>query len=139
MSDEAFIDIIPGRYFAAVWFCGDGTGDWLAAAWRDPGRPFEGTYRFRYYRDGKAHDSDDKKSGYLLKAKPDAGPEDGPSEAQIVAAFDRCGALLISPRYGGAPIHKLILRTDDPARILEAFQRENFMHIRDLFAAKVGP
>lgn len=55
-----------------TWFVGDGaTGDWLGTLGKRDGKiQFE--YRFRYYADDKAHDSQDRKSWYAFSAKDDS-------------------------------------------------------------------
>jgi hypothetical protein len=60
----ATIEVIPGRYFSAVWFVAGEDRDLLIALFRDPGKPFELRYRFRYYEgeSGEPHDGKDRKS-----------------------------------------------------------------------------
>lgn len=58
-------EFMDGRHFVGVWFVSDGSKDWMGAAWRDS--QFDRwtiEYRFRYYRDRKAHDSADEKNWY---------------------------------------------------------------------------
>ena len=62
------IEILKENFYLGFWTGSFYNGDFLAVVWKTPKGPWEGKYRFRYYRDDKAHDSDDIKNWYAMKA-----------------------------------------------------------------------
>lgn len=52
-----------------------GGGDWLCAAWAE-GEKYIIEYRFRYYLDDKAFDSEDIKNWYRMEIQKDGATED---------------------------------------------------------------
>ncbi len=114
-----------GRYFAALWFvnAADKSCDWLAALWKDKGGDWEAVYRFRYYRDDKAHGSEDQKSWYAVNIPGDA-PEGAAMRGLNVIAG------MVAKEYGGE-IHKVPLRSSDPMKCIEALKREPWFHMAE--------
>ena len=127
-----------GRYVAALWIvplrdaC-DKEGqfyeqaDWLATLYRDEGeRDFQCHYRFRYYVDDRAHDSEDKKSAYGVKFT-------GKSETEAMAIMGLLAENIATSGHGPrAEIHKLLIGSGDPTFIIERLQTEQFFHMKVL-------
>jgi len=67
------IELKEGRYYVGVWWVAWTGGDWMACVWRDD-KEEHLQYRFRYYADDKAFDSDDTKNWYSMARdiQPDA-------------------------------------------------------------------
>ncbi len=129
-----------GRYVAALWIvplrnARDTHGhfyehaDWLATLYRDEGeRDFHCHYRFRYYVDDRAHDSDDKKSAYGVKFT-------GKTEAEAMAIMGLLAEnIAAGPGRRGprAEIHKLLIGSSDMKLIIERLQTEEFFHMKVL-------
>jgi hypothetical protein len=119
------IEIVDGRYFAAMWALHWPTlgRDWLAALYRDAEGPWRLVARVRVYFDDKAHDSDDPKHWRSFTGERDV------TEAKLVQIIDLTADQMVKVN-GHAQIHKLILRTDRARKISEALNREDFMHSR---------
>lgn len=65
------IDFTKIEYVLAFWFVSWKAGNWLCFVYREKGASdWTMTYRWRYYADGKAFDSDDRKSWYEGKSDP---------------------------------------------------------------------
>lgn len=60
------IEIKPETYYIGMWFCRlpNNGGDYMCCIYREPDQPWTMKFRFRYYKDGKAHDSKDEKRWY---------------------------------------------------------------------------
>ncbi len=127
-----------GRYVAALWMVPlenardtDGRlyeqADWLATLYRDEGeRDFKCHYRFRYYVDDKAHDSDDKKSAYGVTFT-------GKSEPEAMAIMGKLAENIATSGSGPrAKIHKLLINSSDPMLIAKRMQSEDFFHMKVL-------
>ncbi len=121
---EPIINIKEGRYFAAIWYIEGGNKNWMAALWRD-GSDGAMTLsgRFRYYVDDKRHDSDDVKRIFEAETKPHL------TEAQAVSDVDQIADKLIKAGFGRT-VEKLILRTDDPDKVLKALSREKWAGVK---------
>ncbi len=119
------IEIKDERYFAAMWFCTPSIGgvDWHGALYKDNCGPWEFRYRFRYYADDKAHDSEDIKNWYTASFR-------GSEEEKHVMKLIEQMTDMVSRQFGGAPVHKIILRTSKAADVLRALEREKFAHIK---------
>ena len=62
-----------GSMIQGVWFISYPDGlrgmketNWLAMIWMDPEKGVRGSYRFRYCRDERIHDHEDKFSWYII-------------------------------------------------------------------------
>ncbi len=63
--EESFILLKPGNYISRIWFFHKNNAEFdvmMALTRKLPNDDWILKYRFRYYRDNKAFDSDDKKS-----------------------------------------------------------------------------
>jgi len=66
------IDFSPGNYFYVIFFVGDyATQDLMGAVWKDTKGRIILKYRFRYYKDDKLWDSEDKKNWYEFRTTED--------------------------------------------------------------------
>lgn len=115
------LELKDGRYVSQMWYCANRQKDWLCTIYRDPGEPWTVLYRFRYYRDKKTFGSQDEKRWYCFQA-----PADRP-ESEVITLTNRIADLV--SLEAGAKMHKLLLRTDKPEKVLEAMKREDFCHI----------
>lgn|GEM_PF-2890071 len=122
-DSEAILDIVEGRYFLAVWFVAGAGMDFLGAVFRDAGeKRFHLKYRFRYYRDDKAFDSDDEKSVYHATT-------DNASEAELEAHLDFVTKSLLAAGMPG-PAYKVPLKTSDPQTIMTAIADAPFAYVK---------
>ncbi len=117
------IPIEDGRYFIAVWFVNSGAHDknWLATVFRNEDGAWEIRYRFRYYRDNKAHRSADRKRCYRAVV-PSTTPE-----ARMQEGIDKMAAV-IAAEYRGE-LQMIPLGTDKTDAIIERLAKALFMHI----------
>lgn len=84
------IDLNENTYCLGLWYLeGDGK-DWLAAVTRDGDGPMTLRYRFRYYVDDKAFDSNDRKNWYKATCPPHL------TEDEIVASIDALVSKMVS-------------------------------------------
>lgn len=115
------IEIKEGRYFAKMWFLEGGDKDWMAAVYRDPGKPFTLQYRFRYYNSPDPWDEGDKKSWYTATAPPEMTEED------IVGKTDLMANTMACMGFGGK-VHPLVLKSDDPKFITGEMAKQFWAH-----------
>jgi len=126
-ANRAAIFVIDGtRYYVQMWFMAGPDQDFMAALWRAPTGPLTLTYRFRYYREAGPW-GDDKKTRYDATINT--------SEEQAIAFVNELCDKLLGAGYradgaDGAGIHKIPLRTSDPAIIMRAFQACSFAHMK---------
>ncbi len=111
MDDNSQIfDLTETSYIEAAWFVAWEMTDWMALVYRDtPEGPWRATYRFRYYADGArtdAFDSDDRKSGYHIRAK-DGTPE---TRDRLVHTLDLLAARMVEEKH--ARLWKLDVQGD---------------------------
>ena len=117
------IEIKDGTLFSCMWFV-EGKGfDWMAAVFKPEGGFWEASYRFRYYHDDKAFHSDDEKFWYSLTTKS----TDDKTEKELCKAMDMT-ADLTQKHLPSGKIHKLVLKTDCAAKVVEAMKREKWAH-----------
>jgi hypothetical protein len=69
---RATVDLSADIHIYGIWFVPGGNKDWMASLSKKDGEPWKLHYRFRYYRDDLAFDSDDIKSGYTATAVDDS-------------------------------------------------------------------
>ena len=121
---EAVLDFHHDRtYVSAIWYIqGDGK-DWLASLTQEPGEPFKFVYRFRIYRDDKAHDSDDIRETACGEYQGSGG------EAGALKSIDHVADVLLETGFG-REVHKIILRTKDVRVVMDRLSREKWAHIR---------
>jgi hypothetical protein len=116
-------------YFSALWwiFHPDQTQDFHGALYREEEGetlgPWTFKYRFRYYVDNKAHDSDDVKNWYTATL-----PE-GATEVNALESI-RMMTDMVSREYRGAPVHKAVIRSKKAEDVMKALEREPFCHIK---------
>jgi len=123
------IEFKEGRYFAAMWFISnDDDRDWHGALYRDNEKdsPWEFRYRFRYYNEASKNpfDGEDRKNWYTATMPVD-------KEESEVMKLIAMMADQVAEEFDGADVHKLVLRTDSPVRIMEAMSRESWCHIKE--------
>ena len=122
------VEIIEGRYFAAMWMIPfrDRSGDVNAAIWRDDGeKDFVGQFRLRVYVDDKAHDSEDRKTAWRTKFP-------GKTEAEATKIMGQMLDSVVDKIAPGSEVHKLVLRSSDPAFILERLKAEDWVHVQEI-------
>lgn len=131
------IEIKDGRYFSTFYFCEfeSARQDWHGALYRDrdaSGKwtPWVFFYRFRYYVDNKAHDSDDVKNWYSVTIDR--------SEAEALKVIQQM-ASMISKHYDGAPVHKVIVKSSKAEEVAKALQRESWTHIKQVKEVEEKP
>jgi hypothetical protein len=111
-----------------MWFVEGGDRDWLAAVFKKKGEKWKLTYRFRYYRDDKAHDSSDEKKWWSFTANSD----DDNNEQALCKSTDVVAGMT-QEHFGlpGGKVHKIILKTDRAADVIAAMGREKWAHFRE--------
>ncbi len=90
-------DLTETTYIEAVWYVSWPDADWMAMVYRDtPEAPWRATYRFRYYKDAEAWQSQDEKAIYEIRAK------DGAAETvtKLAAGFDAVSAEIARQQQG---------------------------------------
>lgn len=123
---EPIFNVGPESFVVAVWYLQGEGGDWMAMLERKPDGFHFGTYRFRWYRDDKAFDSDDVKSITHL------GPVSPllKSEAQLIESLDKAAQLLRDGGYCGKhrnPLWRRIIR-GGPEEFAAAIMSAPFVH-----------
>jgi len=114
------IEFTENTYCLGIWYLQDETRDWLAAVTREG--EFVARYRFRYYRDDKAWDSDDVKNWWEARCP-------GKTEDQIIAMIDDVAAALRRQGFSTSEPWRRIVRGNSEA-VLEALKQAPFSHIR---------
>jgi hypothetical protein len=113
-----------GIYYDTMWSVQFEGGDYLAAIFKDEG-VWQGKYRFRYYEDDKASDSDDVKNWYAIRT------DDATEEARVkLHVAMKLVADATAKMYEGE-VHTLLLKTDRADKIRAAFNRETFLHVEE--------
>jgi len=135
---EAVFVIDGERYYSMLWFMAGPCQDWMAALWRDEGKPFVITYRFRYYASEDPFEKKDRRSVYDITLG-DHVTEDKAIESVNVVA-ERLLAAGFAPIGGrGAGIHKVPVRTRDAGIISSALEAQEWAHIQtEKVAAEPG-
>ena len=123
------IEIAKGNYISRIWFFyapeGKGELDVLAHLWRRlPEGLWTLEYRFRYYEDGKAHDSKDRKSLYVGTF---AGPA---NEEQIWEKIEVALQAMRSFLPPGFAMDVTDGRTDEPVEVVRLLLTKPYMHAR---------
>lgn len=131
MSD--LVDAMNGEhvYQDSVWFCGGRRGDWMGRIFKHDGK-WCAVYRFRYYRDDKAFDSQDRKSWHALVGDNDSEE----TLDEIRKAFDRLKPLM-ELQYGmQVEVIEFQCFNDDPKFTAELAKRP-WTHVRQATPAEV--
>lgn len=121
------IEIKPTTRVHALWFVpietSETDGDWLACVLKQEGEDWRAVYRFRWYRDGKAFDSDDVKSWFVVQTG-ETGDE--PPESLVSGL-----ASIASKICNGEP-HKVryLEVRGDGEKAVEMLRQADFAHIR---------
>lgn len=107
MSD-AFVNLESDTYVRALWhvLCQD--FNIMAWIYRPKGNPWVIGYRFRHYRDERAFNSADEKSGYVIDLRRNSEPSDSELD-EIGATFDfMFGEIVAMERSHGrtAEVHR---------------------------------
>lgn len=106
----------------AIWYAALGTrGDWLCMIARmkdDPNR-WTMRYRFRWYKDRKAFDSDDQKTWYV--GKTDHSPE------EALATMDQVAAFVAHPY--GATVDRILVQ-GDARKAIELLSKRPWAHVQ---------
>ena len=117
------IDFTKMEYVLAFWFASGKEGDWLCFVFRDQGQTdWTLKYRFRYYVDGEAFDSADRKGWYEAKADPSKT-----TEAELLANIDMI-AKLTAQRFGGG-LDRVIVR-GEPAKAMRLLTERPWAHLK---------
>ena len=103
----------------ATWYVSLPGGNWIASVDKTE-KGFEGTYRFRWYKDEKAWDSDDVKT--WLKV-------DGEDLAAGINSFRFIANKL--KKLGGGEFYEVLRGTGTNEQFFEEFKKLPFVHIRE--------
>jgi hypothetical protein len=110
------LDLREDTLVWAVWFValadapgGPASGDWMAVILRQKGEPWFLRYRFRYYLDLKAFDSEDEISEYELE---------GTDPTDLEFKTDHVSDQILA-RYGAGDRNKLVIRAGSREAIAE--------------------
>ncbi len=118
-------ELTETSYVEAVWYVAWTDKDWMAMVYRDaPEAPWRATYRFRYYTDSEAFQSDDEKSIYDVKG---TDPSDE-THARLCIGFDRVmGEMAQDP--GVRTCEKLDIHGDSD-RFMKLFTSRSWAHVK---------
>lgn len=100
---RAVITLTEKTRVATMWSAGKPGVDVLGIVWKPEGEPWRITWRFRFHRDAKAFDSEDRKEWYRLEF-PD---QSGAGVAQAVEHFHTVMTTLVQEQR-----FQDLLRTD---------------------------
>lgn len=123
------MEMRPGRYVSQIYFVGGALPfDVLGFLYRDPGKPFELLFRFRYYdgdqSKGPFADGDAKSWTHVAFDRPD--PKIDEAEAlQLCATIFRGLATIAEMDLTVLPV-----RTDDSDKVLAALRSQPWAHAR---------
>ena len=124
------LELKPQRYVSAQWAVFGREKDYLAHLWRDR----EGgddrwhvQYRFRYYADDKAHNSEDQKNWYEWSIN---APWDAEERIRSLVADMAAKLSSLSPTEWGGPVEVLDIRSDDPDTIMKKLAAVRDIHVR---------
>lgn len=116
--------IKDGRYFALVLFVyGDHPQDCLVHVYRDPGEAWVVAWRFRYYVDGLAHDSEDEKHAYCAQGAADM------TEAEACEAARKIAALLMEHGFNDV-LDVIEPKTDEAEKVFLLMTARPWCHAR---------
>jgi len=118
------IDLTENTYVLGIWSVQGVGSDWLCAVTREGDDAFTMLYRFRYYRDDHAFDSEDEKVWYKTKI-PKTQTED-----QIIAVVDSCADGLCRKGYSNHEPWRRIIRGGAQAAV-DALKEAPFIHIQE--------
>jgi hypothetical protein len=118
------MELKKGRYISHLWFVDskERDKDWMCWLYRDPGEDWVLEYRFRYYKDKKAHDSEDQKSFY------ETSISQAMLEADVVRRVDILAGMT-EATYKGA-LWKVPIQSDEPMVAVVAINKEPWMHVK---------
>ena len=106
----------------AIWYAALGTrGDWLCmiAKMKDDPDRWTMRYRFRWYKDRKAFDSDDVKNWYVAKTEHSA--------SEALATMDMVANFIAAPY--GATVDRIFVQ-GDARKALELLSKRPWAHVR---------
>jgi hypothetical protein len=128
----AIFDLGEDSYVQAVWFCAWHDTDWMAVLFRDGDGPWRLRYRFRYYgANHDAWDSDDTKSVYEFRAKPDV--DQARAMAAVEQSTDELMALMKAGRHGVRTADKLLIR-GGVGTLVAAMKHQSWAHFKEVGA-----
>ena len=106
----------------AIWYLQTlPTQDWMAAVSEiEPDSKYELVYRFRYYKDDKAFDSEDKKNWY-------SGTLTG-TRSYVLAAMREVAGTMESVAKG--KLYELVNEDGDVSKLMRKFQDLPFVYMR---------
>ena len=109
----------------ATWFVayGDGSADWQMTVTRKDDGSFDIVYRFRYYKDNKAWDSQDEKNWYRYTAKP------GEKQATVMQNCRKVAAEVARVQHGQLWEH-VRGRDETLVSFMRRFMKLPFVHAR---------
>lgn len=119
------MEINEKDYLLGIWFVGWGTGDWMAAIKRGDGPEFQLQYRFRYYEDQKAFDSDDRKSWYR-------GTLTDTNEDIVIKKINLIAATIAQSRQEADVLNDHVLVRGGTEKFLEAMKGKDWMHLKSV-------
>lgn len=98
------IEIRETSQFWHMWFVASKEADWLAMLFKHEGESWQCVYRFRYYKDKRAFDSEDVKSWYTIETD---STESTPPEGLVTAISKIAG--LTASQFNGE-VHSIPIR-----------------------------
>jgi hypothetical protein len=118
----SIFEIVKGRYWAAIGFLSAHDRDWLCGVYRDGDGAWTVVYRFRYYRDDKAHDSSDERSAYQATVPASM------TENETVGRMRAVADVLKLRGYGGEDW--IFPKSADPGVVVEMLTGRPWAHLR---------
>jgi hypothetical protein len=114
-------------YVDSIWYISDKeTGDWMGCIYRQDDGPWVFRYRFRYYKDHKAFESDDEKHWYSYTSPEDINSDEALNQVRTAMTGLKP---IMEAKYGGEmDVVELQCKTTDPKFFFE-FTSRGWCHI----------
>lgn len=123
--NNVIFEVTETSYVEAVWYVAWEHMDWMAMVYRDgPDRPWRATYRFRYYKDNEAWQSEDEKSIYDVKGT------DGSDTTREVLAHGFDEVIAAMAQDPGVRTHEKLDIHGDSDRFVELFTSRSWAHVK---------
>lgn len=116
---DATVELGPDIHIYGIWFVPGPNQDWMGSLTKKDGEPWQMKYRFRYYADDKAFDSQNRKSGYTVTANDDTDK----TRDHIVAGTNKLVEIIEERFQNKADFVLLDCRGDDPKVLFEIGSR----------------
>lgn len=118
------LEIEKGNYISRIWFtAGCGMDIFACLSRRLPDGQWRFAYRFRYYEDSQAHDSEDRKSVY------EAWLPETYTEDQVVERLDSALAV-VALAIPEARLDVTLIQTDEPEAVACLMRGKPYWHVQ---------